>query len=180
MWIIFAVSFRKSTSLVSLSPLVLFPLSHTVLCVVLFFPGSTSSEAITLAATRLWPEISKEPGQAASTAGKAAPRLISLSPSIMHLPPKTFPPFHKVCLVCACNPQTRHWNRNDGHRQSPERGRTDARKNTSESKVLSSCFQLFMIWCKMSTNYTWKGPSSQLWSHAPSYALMHAHAYGFE
>lgn len=51
--------------------------SHHLLSCAPFFPGPTSSEAITLAAARQWPEISKEPGQAASTAGKAAPRLIS-------------------------------------------------------------------------------------------------------
>lgn len=80
-----AVSFRKSNSLFSVS-LFLFALyfhssfslfSHCLLSCALFFPGHTSSEAITLAAARQWPEISKEPGQAASTAGKAAPRLIS-------------------------------------------------------------------------------------------------------
>lgn len=59
-------------------PIFLFSLFHTVFCLVFFsFAGLTSSEAITLAAARQWPEISKEPGQAASTAGKAAPRLIS-------------------------------------------------------------------------------------------------------
>ncbi|MEQ2217967.1 hypothetical protein XENOCAPTIV_027158, partial [Xenoophorus captivus] len=45
--------------------------SHCLLCCALFFPGTTSSEAITLAAARQWPEIAKEPGQAASTAGSS-------------------------------------------------------------------------------------------------------------
>lgn len=85
-WIISTVSFRKSNSLFSSAPFFLslslslyfFLFFNTVFCLVFFFfPGSTSSEAITLAAARQWPEISKESGQAASTAGKAAPCLIS-------------------------------------------------------------------------------------------------------
>lgn len=78
-----------STLFSSISSFFFLPVLYiTLLSCALFFSGPTSSEAITLAAARQWPEISKEPGQAASTAGKAAPCLISLSPSIIHAPPK--------------------------------------------------------------------------------------------
>lgn len=100
-WIIPAVSFKKLNRLFSLFFLPLphlsfSPFSHYLLSCAPFFPGPTSSEAITLAAARQWPEISKEPGQAASTAGKAAPPSNLLSPSIIHAPPKRrFHLFHK-------------------------------------------------------------------------------------
>ena len=66
------------------------------------FAGPTSSKAITLTATRQWPEVSKEQRQTASAAGE---QLLAnlLSPSIIHGALEKISSVPPVCLIWQCN-----------------------------------------------------------------------------